>query len=206
MPIETKHAERRIRSLKIAKDCAELGARFRTICCITGLTNREVNNLFFADSQSIPRGRPPESPEWYHSANLLNRVEASIVISTYRRIRDLGFAPAEALVAGYRHYQAACRQRPRVSFDRAFDLVSHVDGLWLATKPNLSLLTCDNCEAQYVATASTHPVSSQDCPFCKLLARYRLDARIQAAFPLRDLSDQATLESSLLALSREPDE
>jgi flagellar transcriptional activator FlhC len=205
MPIETKHAERRIRSLKIAKECAELGARFRTICCITGLTHREVNNLFFADSQSIPRGRAPESPEWYHGANLLNRIEASIVISIYRRIRDLGFAPAEALVAGYRHYQAACRQRPRVSFDRAFDLVSHVDGLWLATNSNLSLLKCETCDGQYLATASTHSISNQDCPFCKLLTRYRLDARIQAAFPLRDISDPSGLQLGLLALAQKHD-
>jgi hypothetical protein len=136
----------------------------------------------------------------------LNRVEASILISIYRRIRDLGFAPAEALVAGYRHYQSACRQRPRVSFDRAFDLVSHVDGLWLANQPNLSLLKCLTCASQYVATASSQPISSHECPFCKLLIRFPLDSRIQSAFPVRDLSDLSTLELGLVALARKPDE
>ncbi len=202
MPIETKHAERHIRSLTLAKDCAELGARLRTISFITGLTNRELTNLFFADGQSMPRGRPPESPEWYHSANLLNRVEASILVSIYRRIRDLGFGPGEALVSGYRHYKAACRLPPRVSFDRAFDLASHMDGLWLSTRSNFSLLSCPVCASQYVAPVGVHQASNHECPFCKLVTRYPRDARIQSAFPVRDVSDLPSLEQGLLALSR----
>jgi len=202
MSIETKHAERHIRSLTLAKECAALGARLRTIGFVTGLTNRELTNLFFADGRSMPRGRPPESPEWYHNANLLNRVEASILVSIYRRIRELGFGPGEALVFGYRHYQAACRLHPRISFDRAFDLASHMDGLWLSTRSNFSLLNCPVCAGQYVATVSGHQTSNHECPFCKLITRYPRDARIQAAFPMRDVSDLPLLKQGLLALSR----
>lgn len=206
MPIETKHAERRIRSLTLAKECAELGARFRTISYVTGLTHRELSNLFFATGKLMPRGRPPESPEWYHSANLLNRVEASIMVSLYRRIRDLGFGPAEALVAGYRHYLTACRQVPRISFDRAFDLASHLEGLWLSARSNFSLLKCTVCAAQYVASVGVNLISNGECPFCKLVNRYPRDARIQSAFPVLDVSDLPSLELSLSALSRESSE
>jgi hypothetical protein len=202
MPIETKHADRRIRTFKVAKDCAELGATFRTICSITGLARREVIDLFRADGATLLGGRPPISSEWYHTANLLNRIEASIVISIYRRIRDLGFEPAEALVAAYRHYQAACRQHPRINFDRAFHMVSHVDGVWLAKSGNLSLLLCKACSSQYVAATSAKVMSAQDCPFCKLLARFPLEARIQSAFPVRDTSDLSNLESVLVTLAR----
>ncbi len=206
MQIETKHAERHIRSLNLAKDCAELGARFRTINFVTGLSQRELNGLFFPDGTTTPRGRAPDSPDWYHSANLLNRAEASIFVSIYRRIRDLGFGPPQALVSGYRHYRSACILEPRISFDRAFDLASHVDGVWLVKAANFSLLPCPVCSSQYVAAVSITPVSNHECPFCKLIARYPRDPRIQTAFPIRDLSDVLSLHSSFLALSRHADE
>src|SRR3712207_3427906 len=103
--MNTNHADRHIRALRAAKECAALGARSRTIEFVTGLPHGEVGRLFFPDRASAPRGRAPASPEWYHSANLLNRAEASIFLSIYRRIRELGFGPAEALVSGYKHYR-----------------------------------------------------------------------------------------------------
>ena len=96
--------ERQLRALQLAKDCAALGARVRTIGHLTGLPPRELLRLLFPDREHVPRGRPPDSPEWYHGANLLYRAEASIVVALYRRLRDGGFAAAEALVAAYRHY------------------------------------------------------------------------------------------------------
>jgi flagellar transcriptional activator FlhC len=200
--IEIERAERHIRALALAKECAILGARLRTISYITGLTHRELSRLLFAHGQSIPCGRHPDSPDWYHSANLLNRTEASIFVSIYRRIRDLGFGPADALVSGYRHYQTSCHQQPRVSFDRAFDLASHIDGLWLARKSNFSLLNCPVCASQYVAAVSVHPVSNHECPFCKLVSRYQRDPRIQSSFPVRDLPDVSSLQLGMVALPR----
>ena len=124
MATNTTQAERHIRALALAKECAALGARMRTIAYVTGLAHAQLIHLFFADRASAPRGRPPDSPDWYHGANLLNRTEASIFVSIYRRIRELGFAPGEALVAGYKHYLSVCRAHPRISFDRAFDLAA----------------------------------------------------------------------------------
>ena len=202
MSIETKYAERHIRSLNIAKDCADLGARLRTIGHVTGLSHRELTDLFFTDGTSHPRGRAPESPDWYHGANLLDRVEASIFAVIYRRIRDLGFGPDDALVSGYRHFKDACRRQPRINFDRAFDLASHVDGIWLSSQPNFSLLTCPVCASRYIAAVSIAPLSNHECPFCKLVDRYPRDPRIQTLFPLHDPADISALQLSLLALSR----
>ena len=47
-------------------------------------------------------------------------------------VRDSGFGAGESLVAAYRHYQTVCHGSCRISFDRAFDLASHTDGIWLA--------------------------------------------------------------------------
>lgn len=200
--MNTNYADLHISALRVAKECAALGARSRTIECVTGLSHGEVARFFFKDRTAAPRGRAPASPEWYHTANLLNRAEASIFVSVYRRIRDLGFGPAEALVSGYKHYLQVCSARPRISFDRAFDLASHMDGLWLVRTPNFSLLACPSCRSQYVASPSARPVANHDCPFCKLVKRYPCDPRIQASFPAKPMPDVSALELGVIACRR----
>ena len=200
--MNTIYAERHIRALAVAKECAAFGARSRTIEYVTGLPHGEVGRLFFADRAAAPRGRPPASPEWYHSANLLNRAEASIFVSIYRRIRELGFGPAEALVSGYSHYLQICNTQPRISFDRAFDLASHMDGLWLVKAPNFSLLTCPSCNSQYVASLSAGPITNNECPFCKLIRRYPRDPRLQASFPGKPVPDISPVPLAASALAK----
>lgn len=186
--------DRQLRALQLAKDCAALGARVRTIGHLTGLPPRELLRLLFPDRENVPRGRPPDSPEWYHGANLLYRAEASIVVSLYRRLRDGGFAAAEALVAAYRHYGSICEPPQRISFDRAFDLAAHTDGLWLTSVQSFSLVACPSCHSEYLAAYGSAPRSNDECPFCKLVQRYGTDQRVQASFPVRPLPDLSELE------------
>ena len=200
--MNTNYAERHIRALGLAKECAALGARIRTIEYVTGLAHGEIGRLFFPDRASAPRGRAPDSPDWYHNANLLNRAEASIFVSIYRRIRKLGFDPAQALVSGYKHYLQVCSVRPRIGFDRAFDLASHMDGLWIVRAQNFSLITCPTCASQYVTSISAKLVSNNECPFCKLVKRYPRDSRIQTSFPLKALPDVIAMEFGVISLSK----
>lgn len=203
MATHSSYAERHIRSLGLAKECAALGARLRTISYVTGLPHGQLVQLFFADHKAVPRGRPPDSPDWYHSANLLYRTEASIVASIYRRIRELDFGPAEALVAAYKHYLSMHHGAPRISFDRAFDLAAHLDGLWLVRAPSFSLATCPTCASQYLTAVGAAPVTNQECPFCKLLHRYRRDPRIQTSFPVSVLPDFTILQLGIIALAKQ---
>ena len=186
--------DRQLRALQLAKDCAALGARVRTIGHLTGLPPRELLRLLFPDRENVPRGRPPDSPEWYHGANLLYRAEASIVVALYRRLRDGGFAAAEALVAAYRHYGSICESPQRISFDRAFDLAAHTDGLWLTSVQSFSLVACPTCHSGYLAAYGSAPRSNDECPFCKLVQRYGTDQRVQASFPVRPLPDLSEVE------------
>lgn len=195
-------AERHLRALGLARQCAALGARVRTIAVLTGLPNSLLNQLFFADRTAVQRGRAPDSPDWYYTANLINRTEASIFMSIYRRIRELGFDPVAALVSGYRHYLSVCVNTARISFDRAFDLASHLDGIWRVRVPSFSLMTCPACASQFAASLSVLPAAQQDCPFCKLVSRYPHDRRIQASFPACALPDLAALRQDATALSR----
>ena len=186
--------DRQLRALQLAKDCAALGARVRTIGHLTGLPPRELLRLLCPDRENVPRGRPPDSPEWYHGANLLYRAEASIVVSLYRRLRDGGFAAAEALVAAYLHYGSICEPPQRISFDRAFDLAAHTDGLWLTSVQSFSLVACPSCHSEYLAAYGSAPRSNDECPFCKLVQRYGTDQRVQASFPVRPLPDLSEIE------------
>ena len=181
--------DRQLRALQLAKDCAALGARVRTIGHLTGLPPRELLRLLFPDREHVPRGRPPDSPEWYHGANLLYRAEASIVVALYRRLRDGGFAAAEALVAAYRHYGSICEAPLRISFDRAFDLVSHTEGRWLTKTQSFSTVSCPSCRSEYLSALGAITGSPAECPFCKLLQRYSTDTRVQASFPVRPLPE-----------------
>jgi len=194
-------ADRHVGAILLAQQCAELGARCRTIHLITGLKPRELQWLFFSDPQATPRGRAPDSPEWYHSANLLHRAEASIFSSVYQRLRDTGFAAGEALVSAYRSYRSICQCPYRISFDRAFDLASHTDGIWLAKCPAFSVVTCPACNSQFLAAFGTVACSNDVCPFCRLVQRFGTDQRLQRSFPTHAPStDAAGMQVEMLAL------
>lgn len=180
--MDTTAAERHIQALLSAKACAELGARVRTITLITGLPHREVVRLFFDDQRAARRGRPPESANWFDRSNLLDRVEASIVVALFARIRELGFGPTEALIGAYKQYCEKCGPTPRISFDRAFDLVCNTYGVWLSHKPQLKLADCQTCDFRFLC-----PAGETSCHFCKLIKRYASDRRVQAKFPPRSL-------------------
>ncbi len=193
-------ADRHLKAIRLAKDCNQLGARTRTTHHITGLPRRELQRLFFTDPKATPRGRAPDSPEWYHGANLLFRAEASIFVSVYRRLRDGGFAAGETLVGAYRHYQTICQCPHRISFDRAFDLASHTDGIWLAKSSAFSVVACPVCGCEFLAAAGTVASTNDNCPFCKLVQRYATDHRVQSSFPTKSLGDPISIQLRIMAL------
>lgn len=179
------HAQRHIQALALATECAELGARIRTIQLLTGLSTSQLHHLFRQPLSGPRRGRHPDSAEWYHTANLLCRTEASIVVVLFRRLATHDIDPPLALIGAYRHYLSFCEAPPRISFDRAFDLVAHTTGRWLVTGRSFSVFTCPDCHSEYLTSLSLAPLSNHECPFCKLLKRYPKDPRIQATYPMR---------------------
>lgn len=197
--MEISYVERHIKSLSLAKACAELGARIKTITHVTGIEHNELVRLFFVDERSAPRGRPPDSPEWYHQANLLEKVEASIFATIYWRVSGLGFGPADSLICSYKAYRAHCVQPPRISFDRAFDIVCHIKGIWARNRPQLALSICSSCHSQYLTAIGDRASDEQNCPFCKLVKRYPCDKRIQATFPPHSVPDMSSIQFGLLA-------
>lgn len=179
----SKRIDRRVRALALARDCAELGARVRTIHHITGIGMRELVRLLFTERNQPPRGRAPDTREWYHAANLLSRTEASVIVSNFRRLRAMSFGAGEALVCSYRYYRSVYQSPHRISFDRAFDLASHTDALWIATVPSFVLIQCSVCRSEFLDALGTKAQSSDPCPFCRLMRRVDVDPRVRESFP-----------------------
>ena len=193
-------AERRLRSLTLARDCAVLGARTRTIHHVSGLSAREAQRLFFPDPAKTPRGRAPDSPEWYYGSNLLHQVEASLLVAVYRRLRSAGFEPGEALVGAYRHYQSFCHSPYRISFDRAFDLASHTDGIWTTKERSFAVVTCRLCGSDHIAPLGASSEHADECPFCRVVQRHDADPRVRGSFPTPPLGDSDALRKHLRAI------
>ena len=107
--------DRHLRAVQLAKQLAALGARLKTIHLVTGIPPRQVQSLFFPDARTIPRGRAPDSAEWYHGANLILRSDACLIGARYRQLRNQGLASGEAMVFAYRAYQAATLPPYRIS-------------------------------------------------------------------------------------------
>jgi flagellar transcriptional activator FlhC len=192
--------DREIRALQLARSCAAFGARVRTISHVSGLLPRTVLRLLFPDRNAIPRGRCPDSREWYHGANTLLRAEASIVVTLYRRLRSGGFCGGDALIGAYRHYLGVCHPPARISFDRAFDLAAHTDGIWIARSPSFALLVCSQCRCEFLAPIGAVSGEHERCPFCGLLRRYATDPRVQASFPTAPMSVPNWSDAGMLAM------
>lgn len=195
MPV--RQSERHLRKLELARECAQLGARLRTIEILAGLNQRQILELLHADRRVPPRGRPPNTTEWYHGGTMLDRTEASVFASIYRRLRNLDFEATRALLCAYRHYRSVCWHAPRLGFDRAFDLARRLDGIWNARQVCFSLVACPDCASEHLAEAGAWPGSSTACPFCKLMSRYPRDPRVQMSFPTPPLPDPDWLQWSL---------
>lgn len=179
----SKRIDRRVRALALSRDCAELGARVRTIHHITGIGARELQRLLFSEVHQPPRGRAPDTREWYHAANLLSRTEASVIVSNFRRLRTRGFGAGESLVCAYRYYRSVYEQPHRISFDRAFDLASHTEGIWVARDSSFVLIECGCCGSEFLDAPGTRTVCTSACPFCRLVRRAECDPRVRDSFP-----------------------
>lgn len=193
--------DRHLLAMQQAKQLSELGARLKTIHVVTGMPPRQVQSLFFPDARTIPRGRAPDSPEWYHSANLILRTDACLIGAKYRQLRSQGLSAAESLILAYRAYQSVTQMPSRISLDRAFNLVSYIDGIWLARAPTLTILVCPECGCEFLAAVGTVVRTGEACPFCKLLARFHIDHRLQASYPPRPAIDMTERQLGMVALS-----
>ncbi|WUR15413.1 FlhC family transcriptional regulator [[Empedobacter] haloabium] len=180
------YVERHIHALSLAHACVQLGARMRTISYITGLTHTELAKLYPSGERVFKCGRLPASADWLiDKTNVLVRAELSIFAAIFCRLIDSDFGLSDAVVAGYKMYANMCAGPSRISFDRAFDVACHLKGIWAHPTASIALYPCPQCHSLYLSSIGNLSAASDGCVFCRLLARYDRDPRIQAMFPCR---------------------
>ncbi|WP_418319650.1 FlhC family transcriptional regulator [Piscinibacter sakaiensis] len=194
---------RRLQALSIAKRCVDLGARLSTIEQLSGLPQPEFRHLAYPTRSTVPRGRTPSSVDWLHRrTTVLEQAAAAVVMSSYRRLREGGFPASEALLGAYSHYTEVCDPPYRINLDRALDLASHLDGIWLSRGRSLELIRCPACGSEHLATLGSETRFGSDCPFCALIQRYRVDPRLRAHFPARPPLAASDFQIGVMSLMR----
>ncbi|MCC7704693.1 hypothetical protein IGS59_20840 [Janthinobacterium sp. GW460P] len=177
-----EHAERHIQALQLAKSCVELGARMKTVAYLTGLSGSLLREYFYNDRPATG-GRWPSSQDWYHMATLVQRAEASLIATIFYSLRtEHACAARKAMVCAYKMYRERWNGRSSISFDRAFELIASVEGIWTHRSRQLALHTCARCRCRYLIALGDTSADHSGCVFCKLVKRYATDSRIQLSF------------------------
>ena len=177
-----EHAEPHIQALQLAKSCVELAARMKTVTYLTGWSGSLLREYFYND-RAATGGRWPSSQDWYHMATLVQRAEASLIATIFQFLRTQHACSArKAMVCGYTMYRERWNGRSSISFDRAFELIASVEGIWTHHSSQLALHTCPRCRCRYLIALGDTSADQTGCVFCKLVKRYATDSRIQLSF------------------------
>lgn len=166
-------------TLNWARLALNLGARRGVVERITGVKHSELMRMFCdsTDNRKSPGGFPC-SAEWYIKANLITVVHATDFYATFDKLREAGNPPAEALIKAFEKYAKKYHHDPRLTFDKAFHLITLVDGLWSKGQPELQAFPCDRCGSIYVAARWRVARSFEECPMCRLARKYVSSVRV----------------------------
>jgi hypothetical protein len=163
-----------------ARLALSLGARISVVEKVTGIDHRELIRIFMNSTEHRKScGRTPRSLGWFVRANLIVRVHAAAFYAIFRLLREAGILPAEALIKAYEKYSQKYEHDLRLSFDRAFQIVSLVDGLWTQAKPLLQTSVCGSCQSLYLVERRSAS-SIKDCPLCELNVRFSRSVRLSS--------------------------
>jgi len=185
------------RSLDIAREALDLGARRSVIRQITGLSESELHRVFgTSPALTMHRGGRPSSIEkLFHRRE--THLHASDFYNGFHHLLRRGVAPDEALVVAYRHYKARHPRDARLDFDRAFSVVTAVCRLWTTAAPSLTAVRCGICGAQFLAALDAMPSVRSHCTYCKaaewLTKRERMPAQAPQQPSKRDPGDVYSL-------------
>ncbi|KIP87322.1 hypothetical protein SN15_03165 [Stenotrophomonas maltophilia] len=179
--MQTHFCEARMEQLARARAFVALDARPITVQRLTGLLSPDLHQWFYRNAEDAQRGRAPRSAQWYSNANLLQQLDANVFCALFNRLYQRGFAADEALLSAFLAYLELDFPHPRVDFDRAFDLASHIVGRWLTNDAHFWMVTCRHCGCDALTEKGLRvPLH---CPCCRLIKRYTSDPRLRSHVP-----------------------
>jgi phage FluMu protein Com len=171
------HVHHHFRSLDIAREALDLGARRTVVQQITGLCEGELRRVFGAcPSLTTNWGGRPSSVEKLVQGRQLH-MHASDFYNGFHHLLSRGVPPDEAMVVAYRHYKDRHPGDARLGFDRAFSVVTSVCRLWTSAAPSLKPLRCRTCGARYLAPIGASAHDETPCTYCRVARRVARDGR-----------------------------
>ena len=171
------HVHHHFRSLDIAREALDLGARRTVVQQITGLCEGELRRVFGAcPSLTTNWGGRPSSVEKLVQGRQMH-LHASDFYNGFHHLLNRGVPPDEAMVVAYRHYKARHPGDARLGFDRAFSVVTSVCRLWTSAAPSLKPLRCRTCGARYLAPIGASAHDETPCTYCRVARRFARDGR-----------------------------
>lgn len=157
-------------ALKTRRSLEALGAHARVIDALMSTMEDlppDLRPVLPADLVRI--GKPLSLRRWGAALRTVPKIQYSVAATTYRRLTASGFRPHEAVVGAYRHARSRFQGDTPLSFDRCFEVLSLLEGLWGVQVAELDLIACGRCQSHHLV--SRRDRAAPACPFC-LLIRY----------------------------------
>ena len=172
------HVHHHFRSLDIAREALDLGARRTVVQQITGLCEGELRRVFGAcPSLTTNCGGRPSSVEKLVERRIVH-LHASDFYNGFHHLLNRGVPPDEAMVVAYRHYKERHPGDARLGFDRAFSVVTSVCRLWTNAAPSLKPLNCRTCGARYLALIGASAQDERPCTYCRVARRFPREEQV----------------------------
>lgn len=151
--------DRRIEALRFQRSLSELGAHPRVVAVLTAPAGIPCPS-------PVRVGRPLSLHRWGEAVKTLSRAQYAVAASAFRRLTSAGFGAEAALVGAYRHSRRLMEGAAPARFDRCFEIVSLLEGLWGTPRIELDLVLCRLCLSQHLI--SRRDRAPAHCPFCLL--------------------------------------
>lgn len=154
-------AEQTLAAIKL---CA-LGARPPLIELMTGMNRKRAIKLFQEiNGFPAPRGRQAGIAEWFFNGHETN-IQCTYFIVQYKKTVQHGIDPNTAIIAAYESYLAvcnACSALPKLSIDRAYQVVRNIE-----FENEYNITGCEHCSCHYLLHRFALKTDA-NCPVCYL--------------------------------------
>lgn len=164
MPVSSTISAEAEQILAAIKLCS-LGARPPLIELMTGMDRKRSIKLFQEiNGYQAPRGRQAGIAEWFFNGHETN-IQCTYFITQYKKTVQHGIDPNMAIIAAYESYLAvcnACSTPPKLSIDRAYQVVRNVE-----FENEYVITWCDQCTCRYLIHRYALKTDA-NCPVCYL--------------------------------------
>lgn len=157
-------------SMRRVNELCAMGARPPVIHALLPDFPRDivVNLWVMHNGKRPPKGPLPSDANFYLNGST-RRLQSSLIIKTFQKLRDTGVHDIDALISTYKQYNSSfshLEESVRYSMDRVWGLIRE-----FVSVRSVTMVCCPHCKAEYIHKA-LEIVNHRYCPMRKLVAHY----------------------------------